>query len=68
MPNTILSAVSPAHWNGLPLNYLDTWTQWVQKLITADISASFAHKLRPEKLEKYDYPAAESYLTSLLEP
>ena len=65
MPNAILSAVFPAHWNGLPLNYLGTWTQQVQKFTTADIIASFARKLRSEKLEKYDLPAAESYSTLL---
>jgi zinc protease len=37
-------------WNGLPLDYLDTWTQQVQKLTQADIRAAFQRKLQPERM------------------
>lgn len=36
--------------NGLPLNYLDTWTQQVEKITIADIKAAFARKLQPGKM------------------
>ena len=36
--------------NELPLNYLDTWTQQVEKVSAADIKAAFARKLQPEKM------------------
>jgi zinc protease len=37
-------------WNGLPLDYLDTWTQRVQKLTAADIQAAFQRKLQPNRM------------------
>ncbi|MFN7196766.1 MAG: M16 family metallopeptidase, partial [Hylemonella sp.] len=35
---------------GLPLDYLDTWTQQVAKVTLADIRAAFARKLQPERM------------------
>ncbi len=35
---------------GLPLDYLDTWTQQVAKVTVADIRAAFARKLQPERM------------------
>jgi zinc protease len=37
-------------WNNLPLDYLDTWTQQVKGLTTAQIRAAFARKLQPENM------------------
>lgn len=36
--------------NGLPLNYLDTWTQQVDKVTVADITAAFQRKLQPQNM------------------
>ena len=46
----LVGNVANIAWNGLPLNYLDTWTQQVQNLSAADIRAAFARKLQPEKM------------------
>ena len=37
-------------WNRLPLNYLDTWTQQVDRVTVNDIKAAFARKLQPNKM------------------
>ncbi|MGV8804025.1 MAG: M16 family metallopeptidase [Polaromonas sp.] len=46
----LLANLAGIAWNGLPLDYLDTWTQQVQKVSVADIKAAFARKLQPEKM------------------
>ena len=46
----LLENVSNIAWNGLPLNYLDTWTQHINQLTVADIRAAFGRKLQPEKM------------------
>lgn len=46
----LLSNVANIAWNNLPLNYLDTWTQQVDRLTVADIQAAFARKLQPRKM------------------
>ena len=46
----LVGNVANIAWNGLPLNYLDTWTQQVQKLNVTDIRAAFARKLQPDKM------------------
>ncbi len=46
----LLDNIANIAWNGLPLSYLDTWTQQVDKLTVADIKAAFARKLQPEKM------------------
>ncbi len=46
----LLDNVANIAWNGLPLDYLETWTQRVQALSTADIRAAFARKLRPDSM------------------
>jgi zinc protease len=46
----LLDNVSNIAWNGLPRNYLDTWTQQVAKLTVADIRAAFQRKLQPERM------------------
>ena len=46
----LLGNLSGIAWNDLPLNYLDTWTQQVEKVTVADIQAAFARKLQPDKM------------------
>lgn len=46
----LLENVAGIAWNGMPLDYLDTWTQQVERLSTADIRAAFARKLQPERM------------------
>lgn len=46
----LLDNVANIAWNGLPLDYLDTWTQHINKLTVADIRAAFGRKLQPEKM------------------
>lgn len=46
----LLDNVANMAWNGLPLDYLDTWTQQVQRLSVADIRRAFARKLQPERM------------------
>ena len=46
----LLENIAGIAWNNLPLDYLDTWTQQVDKLTVADIKAAFARKLQPEKM------------------
>jgi zinc protease len=45
----LLDNVANIAWNGLPLDYLDTWTQRVQAVSVADIRAAFERKLQPER-------------------
>jgi zinc protease len=37
-------------WNNLPLDYLDTWTQQVERVTIADIQAAFRRKLQPDRM------------------
>lgn len=46
----LLDNLANIAWNGLPLNYLDTWTQQVAKVTVADIKAAFARKLQPARM------------------
>ncbi|CAN5696525.1 pitrilysin family protein [soil metagenome] len=46
----LLGNLANVAWNNLPLDYLDTWTQQVDKVTVADIKAAFARKLQPEKM------------------
>ena len=46
----LLDNIAAIAWNDLPLDYLDTWTQQVNKVTAADIKAAFARKLQPEKM------------------
>lgn len=46
----LLANVAGIAWNGLPLDYLDTWVQHVGQVSAADIKAAFARKLQPEKM------------------
>ncbi|NDP62569.1 pitrilysin family protein [Polaromonas sp.] len=46
----LLGNLAGIAWNDLPLDYLDTWTQQVEKVSVADIKAAFARKLQPDKM------------------
>ena len=46
----LLDNVANIAWNQLPLNYLDTWTDQVNRLTVADIRAAFARTLQPKKM------------------
>ena len=46
----LLDNIANIGWNKLPLDYLDTWTQQIGKVTTADIKAAFARKLQPERM------------------
>ncbi|MBP6405820.1 MAG: insulinase family protein [Ramlibacter sp.] len=46
----LLDNVAGIAWNDLPLDYLDTWTQQVDRVSVADIKAAFARKLQPRRM------------------
>ena len=46
----LLDNVANIAWYKLPLDYLDTWTQAVDKVTLADIKAAFARKLQADKM------------------
>jgi zinc protease len=46
----LLDNVANIAWNRLALDYLDTWTQQIERVTLADIRAAFARKLQPEKM------------------
>lgn len=46
----LLDNVSNIAWYDLPLDYLDTWTDKVQRLTASDIQAAFARTLQPERM------------------
>ena len=46
----LLDNVANIAWNGLPLDYLDTWTAQVQRVGLADIRRAFNRVLQPERM------------------
>ncbi len=46
----LLDSIAGMAWNGLPMDYLDSWTQQVDKVTVADIRAAFAAKLQPQRM------------------
>jgi len=46
----LLGNVANIAWNGLPLDYLDTWTARMNAVSAADVRAAFARKLQPERM------------------
>jgi len=46
----LLGNVANIAWNGLPLDYLDTWRKQVAQVSVADIRAAFARKLQPQAM------------------
>ena len=46
----LLDNVANIAWYGLPLDYLDTWTQQVQRVSADDIRRAFARVLQPARM------------------
>ena len=46
----LLDNVANIAWHGLPLNYLDSWTEQVARVSVADVRAAFARKLQPDRM------------------
>jgi zinc protease len=46
----LIDFVANIAWNKLPLTYMDTWTQQIDKITTAQIKAAFQRKLQPERM------------------
>lgn len=46
----LLDNVANIAWNGLPLDYLESWTRRVEAVTTADIRRAFARVLQPERM------------------
>jgi zinc protease len=46
----LLDNVANIAFNGLPLDYLDTWTQQVQRVSVADIRRAFSRVLQPDRM------------------
>ena len=46
----LLENLANVGWNGLPLDYLDTWTQQVERLTAAEVRAAMARKLQPARM------------------
>ncbi len=46
----LLGNVANIAWNRLPLDYLDTWQQQVERVTTADVRAAFARVLQPDRM------------------
>jgi zinc protease len=46
----LLDNVAGIAWNGLALDYLDTWTAQVQRVTTLDIRQAFARALQPQTM------------------
>jgi len=46
----LLDNVASIAWNGLPLDYLDTWTQQVERVSVSDIRRAFARAVQPDRL------------------
>ena len=47
---SLLAQVSNIAWNGLPDDYLDTWTRQVELVSASDVKAAFARVLQPERM------------------
>jgi len=46
----LLDNVANIAWNGLPLDYLDTWTQQIDRVTVADIRRAFTRVLQPDRM------------------
>ncbi|HXD41158.1 MAG TPA: pitrilysin family protein [Ramlibacter sp.] len=57
----LLDNISNIAWNGLPLDYLDTWTKQVDRVTVADIKAAFARKVQPQRLVTVTVGAVASH-------
>jgi zinc protease len=46
----LLDNMANIAWNDLPLDYLDTWTQQIERLTVADVHRAFARVLQPDRM------------------
>lgn len=46
----LIGNLSNMAWHGLPLDYLDTWTERVKAVSVADIKRTFARVLQPDRM------------------
>src|SRR5690606_30019832 len=46
----LLDNLAAMAWRGLPLDYLGTWTQKVERVTAAEIKAAFSRKLQPDRM------------------
>ncbi len=46
----LLDQLANVAWNRLPLDYLDTWTDAVERVTVADIRAAFERVLQPDRM------------------
>jgi zinc protease len=46
----LLDNLANIAWHELPLNYLDTWTQQIERVTAADVKAAMARKLQPDRM------------------
>lgn len=46
----LLENLANIAWHDLPLNYLDTWTQQIERVTAADVKAAMARKLQPDRM------------------
>lgn len=46
----LLDNVANIAWSGLPLDYLDTWTEQIRRVTRADIQRAFARVVQPERM------------------
>ena len=56
----LLDNVANIAWNGLPLDYLDTWTDQVQRLTVADVRSAMARTLDPQRMATILLGAADA--------
>jgi zinc protease len=54
----LLGNVASIAWNGLPLDYLDTWTAQVAKVSAQDVRAAMQRKLNPGRMVTVSVGAA----------
>ena len=46
----LLDNVANIAWNGLPLDYLNTWTRHIERVSAADVQRAMARVLQPERM------------------
>jgi zinc protease len=46
----LLDNVANIAWNRLPLNYLDTWTQQIERVTAAQVQKAMGRVLQPERM------------------
>ena len=46
----LLENLANIAWHDLPLNYLDTWTQQIERVTAAEVKAAMARKLQPDRM------------------